>query len=85
MSEEENAPKTHMIANAVNKGRDGKNYFTPIGISTMHKDGLGHTTRLNAKPIGDEIVHRYPKDVIEAMKAGKPLPTKDRDNQGHER
>lgn len=58
MTEETNKQTAHVIdfiAHTVSE-RGGKRYFTPIGVCFKHKKGGGLTLKLNAHPIGDEIV-----------------------------
>ncbi len=45
--------------------RGGKRYFTAIGVAFKHKKGNGLTIKLNALPLGDEIVLFEPSEKPE--------------------
>ena len=45
--------------------RGDKRYFTAIGVCFKHKKGDGLTLKLNAHPIGDEIVLFPPSESPE--------------------
>lgn len=45
--------------------RGGKSHFTPIGVCFKHRKGNGITIKLNALPIGDEMVLFEPTETPE--------------------
>lgn len=76
-----------LIANAVREAKDGKSYFTKIGVGFAHKDGKGHTLHMDATPVNSKIVLRTPEDRIKGQRGGNQrsgAKRNDRD-QGYDR
>ena len=53
--------KPELIAYVAKEGKDEKSYFTRIGAAWTNANG-GYNVRLDALPIGGEIVLLPPKD-----------------------
>ncbi len=65
-----NKPKNnfHLVAKGeyeIRKGNSVETNLIDIGVSFLHKDGIGQTIILNALPAGNKIVLLPPKDPKE--------------------
>ena len=49
-----NTAPTHLVY-TVEEGKDGKNYYTKLGIAWAHKTGKGMNVQLTAFPIDGRI------------------------------
>ena len=53
--------------------RNGKTYWTRLGVGWYHDDGEGFTAKLGAIPLTGEIVFRKPKPADEQADQGEQI------------
>ena len=62
--------KPDLYAFTIEKRGDDRPFYTRIGAAWAHERGGGYTIRLNALPIGREVVLFPPKDDDQAQEEG---------------